>query len=72
MANRSMGAAAIPPDDAEVAFRQALGQVVRSVDGLYRLAERLCCVNPVLSAHVRELAESFAGEALSWIARWPS
>lgn len=72
MAKKSLDALESPSDDAEVAFRQALGQVVRSVEGLYRRADRLCCANPVLSTHVRELADTFAGEALGWIGRWPS
>lgn len=59
------------PGDDEAAFRYVLVHVARSIDSVYRTAEQLCCVNPAVAAHVRELADDFAADALDALRRWP-
>ena len=58
--------------DTEAAFRQAIAQVVRSVESLYRAADRQCCRNPAVAAHLRELADAVAGVALDSLRSWPT
>jgi hypothetical protein len=58
--------------DQKAAFRYVLNQVARSVEALYRTADQLCCSNPAVAAHVRELADSVAGQTLDCLKRWPS
>jgi hypothetical protein len=62
----------LPPNGNGAAFRFVLTQAARSVDAMYRTADRLCCTHPAIAAHIRELADTFAGETLDSLRRWPA
>lgn len=65
-------ASPFPPNGDEAAFRFVLMQAARSVDAMYRTADRLCCTHPAIAKHLRELADTFAGETLDSLRRWPT
>lgn len=59
------------PEGHDLAFRLVLTRISKVVDELYRTADRLCCHDPEISAHVRQLANTVAGEALECLRHWP-
>lgn len=59
------------PAGADLAFRLVMTRISKTVDELYRTADRLCCHSPEIAVHVRQLANTVAGEALECLRRWP-
>lgn len=58
-----------PTDDA--VFRFCLTQLSRSLEIVYRLADRLCCASPEASQRMRVLADQIAADMRASLKQWP-
>lgn len=56
----------------ELAARIVLNRASRTVDELYRTADKLCCLHPETAEHVRQLAQAVARDVLDSLRRWPT